>query len=289
MSTNFYNDQLRLLYYIAIKLTRFQQFASFDFFLRSSTITISHISLLFFILSISTKLKSVLFTNHGEKERKCSCGEVETEKIKAVGHTKKKKEACAATCTSSGLTEGSYCSVCNEDIVPQRTVSPLGHNWTSATCTQPKTCTLCGKKEGSTIDHDYNSTCKCDICSKSVAGNIKLPNTPTSISYLSSSNKKYTTSNITSVTGKVNYYYSSANYYTYDVTIKGSCTYNVDGNSKSSTMRIGYKLYDAEGYVVDSGVIYTETVAVGEKFSVTKTLYELNPGENYKMVFLNVN
>ncbi len=48
------------------------------------------------------------------------------------GHTPAKLEAVAPTCTENGLTEGSYCSVCQAVITAQKTVPATGHdksNW----------------------------------------------------------------------------------------------------------------------------------------------------------------
>ncbi len=45
----------------------------------------------------------------------------------ATGHTEVTDEAVAATCTETGLTEGSHCSVCNEIIVAQEVVEATGH------------------------------------------------------------------------------------------------------------------------------------------------------------------
>ena len=63
--------------------------------------------------------------------------------------------AVAATCTESGLTEGSYCSLCNEVLVAQETVPATGHteqtiSAVAATCiktglTEGKKCTTCGE------------------------------------------------------------------------------------------------------------------------------------------------
>ncbi|MBQ8622102.1 MAG: hypothetical protein IJ422_07285 [Oscillospiraceae bacterium] len=103
--------------------------------------------------------------------------------------------AVAATCTATGLTEGSHCSVCNEVLAAQEVVSALdhsytavvteptctdagyttytcsvctdsyvgdkvaatGHVWADATCTVPKTCSVCGETEGETLSHSYDA------------------------------------------------------------------------------------------------------------------------------------
>ena len=75
--------------------------------------------------------------------------------IKATGHTEQVLDAVAATCQSTGLTEGKKCSVCGEILVAQTTVPALAHTEVDdvavpATCTTEgktagKHCTVCGE------------------------------------------------------------------------------------------------------------------------------------------------
>ena len=51
-----------------------------------------------------------------------------TATIKVVGHTPVTDAAKAPTCTETGLTEGSHCSVCQEVLVKQEVVPANGHN-----------------------------------------------------------------------------------------------------------------------------------------------------------------
>ena len=73
----------------------------------------------------------------------------------AKGHTPVTDAAAPATCTATGLSEGSHCSVCNTVLTAQTTTPALGHSesstWSvktgatlSATGTEVKTCTRCG-------------------------------------------------------------------------------------------------------------------------------------------------
>ena len=64
-------------------------------------------------------------------------------------HTIVIDEAVAATCTSTGLTEGSHCSECNEIIVMQETVPATGHNF------QNGICELCGEVEYNSLGLEY--------------------------------------------------------------------------------------------------------------------------------------
>ena len=63
---------------------------------------------------------------------KCSCGAT---KGSALGHSVKKDPAVAATCTSTGLTEGSHCSRCNAVIEKQTTTPITSHNYQNGICT----------------------------------------------------------------------------------------------------------------------------------------------------------
>ena len=100
-------------------------------------------------------------TAMGEEQRTCSCGEIETREIAALGHTEVVDEAVTPTCTETGLTEGRHCSVCGEVLVEQEVVPALDHDWdegevtTPATCTQEGvmtyTCTRCGDTRTETI------------------------------------------------------------------------------------------------------------------------------------------
>lgn len=66
-------------------------------------------------------------TEEGIKTFTCSCGDSYTESIDKLGHTEAIDAAVAPGCESTGLTEGKHCSVCNEVIVAQEEVAPLGH------------------------------------------------------------------------------------------------------------------------------------------------------------------
>ena len=66
-------------------------------------------------------------TNTGSVVMICQCGKTQTEAIPAKGHTEVIDAAVAATCTTSGKTEGKHCSVCNTVIVAQTTVAAKGH------------------------------------------------------------------------------------------------------------------------------------------------------------------
>ena len=107
-------------------------------------------------------VKSVTCTVDGSKERSCTeCGKKETQAIAKTGHTEVKDAAVEATCTSTGKTEGSHCSLCGTVIKAQTEIAKKAHTYgswkvvKSATCTvdgsKERSCTECGKKETQAI------------------------------------------------------------------------------------------------------------------------------------------
>lgn len=73
-------------------------------------------------------------------------------------------KAVAPTCTSPGWTEGSHCVNCGDTIVAQERVQATGHSWVDATCTEPKTCSVCGAKEGKALGHPSWESGECTVC-----------------------------------------------------------------------------------------------------------------------------
>lgn len=131
-------------------------------------------------------------TSAGVKTYTCSCGHSYTESIAALGHSYGSptytwssdgksctaKRVCsnnsshtesatatitsavktAATCTTKGTTRYtakfsvSWASTQTKDV---QDIAAKGHTWVNATCTAPKTCSVCGATEGSARGHLY--------------------------------------------------------------------------------------------------------------------------------------
>lgn len=101
----------------------------------------------------------------GEKQRQCSnCGTVEKATVDAKGHTEVKVSGRAATCTSSGLTEGSKCSACGKVLKKQETTAVKGHKKTTL-AGKAATCTESGLTEGS----------KCSTCEIIIKAQTTIP------------------------------------------------------------------------------------------------------------------
>jgi fibronectin type 3 domain-containing protein len=133
----------------------------------------------------------------GESRRYCSeCNEYESKTIDTTEHTPVIDEAVAATCTVTGLTEGSHCSVCGAVITVQTSTATIDHTpvideAVAATCTvtgltEGSHCSVCGavitvQTSTATIDHTavtdqaVRATCSatgltegshCSVCGK---------------------------------------------------------------------------------------------------------------------------
>ena len=72
-------------------------------------------------------------TAEGKKERECTCGDKQTEKIDALGHDLTHHEAKAATCTSVGWNAYDTCSRC--DYTTYVEISKTQHNFVNYVCT----------------------------------------------------------------------------------------------------------------------------------------------------------
>ena len=66
--------------------------------------------------------------------------------IKTNDHTPETIKGKAATCTASGLTDGTRCAFCGTVIKKQETIPAKGHSWDSGKVTKAATCTAKGVK-----------------------------------------------------------------------------------------------------------------------------------------------
>ena len=91
--------------------------------------------------------KAATCTTTGTKTYTCThCKKTHTETIAATGHKAVKDAAVAATCETTGKTEGSHCSVCGTVLKAQTTTAALGHSWDNGKVTKAATCTTAGTK-----------------------------------------------------------------------------------------------------------------------------------------------
>ena len=112
---------------------------------------------------------------------------------------------------------------------------------------------------------------------------IVLPTLPTEVAYNSYDCVNILTIKNITYTSSLNYDGSASVTFTILVTLTAKSS---DKNESSST-QIGYKLYDSDGVVVDSGTIYVTPLAEGETARETENIYDLNPNETYTLVLMN--
>ena len=79
-------------------------------------------------------------------------GETMTEAIPAKPHTPETIPAVAATCTVSGLTEGSKCAVCGATLTAQKVI-PAAHHYVDGVCT------VCGAKDPTAVPCPGGEAC----------------------------------------------------------------------------------------------------------------------------------
>lgn len=133
-------------------------------------------------------------------------------------------------------------------------------------------------------DSDSGTTNSGGSSGTSSSYSITLPNVPATYSYTYDGDYVYSEVKVTKVSYKVEYGYLT-------LIISGEKTYDEDGDEQSDMCMIGYKIYDSENYVVDSGVIFTNDLCVGEKFRDYEhtTLLKIERGKQYRVVFEDYN
>ncbi len=102
-----------------------------------------------------------------------ACDATKMETLPANGHTIVTDAAIAPTCTESGLTAGSHCSVCTAVLTKQETVPAKGHTLTNI-AEVSATCTVNGTKA-----HQYCTVCKKNFVDgiEKTAAELTIPST----------------------------------------------------------------------------------------------------------------
>jgi DNA-directed RNA polymerase subunit M/transcription elongation factor TFIIS len=157
------------------------------------------------------------------------------------------------------------------------------HEYKNAVCGKENTCVNCGEKE--ILQHELNSSY--DTCCKNCGQDkftVKLPTLPITVhEYNYSNNIKQS---CTVVQMEVKPYY---NYNAVEITFTVKSTYHKNGSNYSAEANFGWKLYDSDGTVVDSGTAYSDgTIKVGEQSKGDFLAYNLNLWETYRLEILNL-
>ena len=101
---------------------------------------------------LATVTKEANCTQSGTRVLTCTiCSSTKTETIAKLGHNEISHGAKAPTCTEKGWNAYVTCSRCTYSTYQEK--AALGHTWTLATCTSPKTCSACGTTSGNAIGH----------------------------------------------------------------------------------------------------------------------------------------
>ena len=74
-------------------------------------------------------------TEGGYTTYTCACGDTYVaDETEALGHTPVAIPGYPATCEAPGMTDGSYCSVCDATITAQEVIPALGHSYENGSC-----------------------------------------------------------------------------------------------------------------------------------------------------------
>ena len=113
---------------------------------------------------------------HNWKDATCTtpktCQRCNTTEGKAKGHSLGAWSVTkAATCDANG----SQTRTCACGFSETQTITPTGHQYKDATCTEPKTCSKCNATAGSALGHNYSGA-SCSRCGETrTSYKIKLP------------------------------------------------------------------------------------------------------------------
>ena len=103
---------------------------------------------------LGTIIKQPTCTESGVKEFTCLvCGDTQTEIVEATGHKGVSIAAVSPTCTETGLTAGSECTLCGMVLEAQEVIPATGHALTRVAAVEPTT-----SSEGN-IEYWYCRTC----------------------------------------------------------------------------------------------------------------------------------
>ena len=113
------------------------------------------------ILAIGENTVGIIFTPEDAENYKVVD---DIEITVTVNHSEVTDPAVPATCTATGLTEGSHCSVCEQELVAQEVVPMIKHTAVTDAAV-PATCTATGLTEGS----------HCSVCDHIIVAQEVVP------------------------------------------------------------------------------------------------------------------
>lgn len=188
------------------------------------------------------------------------CGQTQGEKL---GHNWEE-----ATCTTAKV-----CKRCGDSVG-----SKLGHLWKDATCTAASTCARCESTTGKALGHKYYGG-KCKACEKRDEQFFLVYNSECSFIGLLG-----VTTDILKFT---EYSYEIKNGDDLYIYLNGKKTYDWRGNKNSDVVTFQWKLYDNSNKVIASGVSDTPSVKVGDKFSKTIVVKDIDLSKKYSFYLID--
>lgn len=238
----------------------------------------------------------------GEMAYMCKvCGATKTEAIAKKAHTPVTDKAVAATCTKTGLTQGSHCSVCGTVITAQETVAKKAHTYktyttkatTSKNGSKVTKCSVCGTvKSKSTIYYPKKITLS--TTSYTYDGKVKKP----SVKVVGSNGKTISSSNYTvtyasgrknvgkyavKITFKGNYSGTKTLYF--NIKPKSTSISSLTAGSKKFTVKWKKQATQTTGYQIQystsSKFTNAKTVTVSKNSTTSKTVSKLSAKKKY--------
>ncbi len=130
-------------------------------------------------------------------------------------------------------------------------------------------------------NNDYQNNGSNNVTTNPPETQFILPELPLELSYYWSGNRLQSSVKVLSVTlEQVNIGYK--------MYFSGEKLYDKEGNQHSDSCLIGWKLYDEDGFVVESGTVYSSNVTVGEKFKDAYCFVtEVEVGKTYRLELLD--
>ena len=215
--------------------------------------------------NIRTEGKEATCIEHGDKKDICDdCGQTWTYGYSnsALGHDFYYKEV--------------ECNRCGEKITCDEAYAE--HEYKNVTCGEENTCVKCGKTE--TLKHEQGNG-ECKYCGRDYY-TIVFPSLPITSHEYDRSNHIEQSSVITQI--EASPYYDGVK-----ITYTVKRTYHENGSNYSASAKFGWKLYDSDGMVIDSGTAYSDgNIKVGEVSKGYFNVHDLILWEEYKLEILNI-
>lgn len=185
------------------------------------------------------------------------------------------------TCQEAGVSKRT-CLDCGE-VFEYSMSDTDAHQYQNIVCGVSNACTLCGAK--TVIEHqteNYEDK-ECKHCGQALVS-IEFPEFPYSVHCYDLRGNIEQSITIT----KWEAVYNSGSTYC-EIKYNATRTYHKNGANYSANGKFAWKLYDADGTVVDSGTEYTDaTIEMGEASKGEFTILELEKWHKYRLEIIHL-